>query len=190
LACKINLDGRHPRVYIVGGSGNYNWTWAGAVLRAETTVTTNSPFLNTVGGTPLNIVDRPVWKTVLIVDRPTYVIPGLDSMTIGFQYFPTFTGGSLHGLTDPNGSKVDSIVNTFTIFFQQPVLEKRLSLEFFALYDTDSAYWVQPGAHWEIGNNLRLDLYYNQFGGSEKRAGRFGAFAFASGPFFRFTYGF
>jgi hypothetical protein len=190
LACKINLDGRHPRVYIVGGSANYNWTWAGAILRAETTVTPNAPFLNVVGGTPLNIVKRPQWKTVLAVDRPTYVIPGLDSMTIGFQYFPIYTGGNLDGLTDANGSKVDTVVNTVTFFFQQPVLEKRLSLEFFALYDTDNAYWLQPGAHWEIGNNVRLDLYYNQFGGSEKRAGRFGAFAFANGPFFRFTYGF
>lgn len=190
LDCKVVLNGRHPRIYIVGGSTNYNWDWAGATFRAETTVTTDYPFLRTVGGTPLDIVKRPVWKSVLAVDRPTYLIPGLSSMTIGFQFFETFTGGNLDGLTDSNGSKIDTAVHIFTIFFQQPLLEKRLSLEFFGLFDTDNAHWLQPGVHWEIGNHLRLDAYYNQFGGSEKRAGRFGAFNFASGPFLRFTYGF
>ena len=188
--CKVVLDGKHPRTYTVGGSANYNWNWAGAILRAETTVQPNSPFLKTVSATPTNIVDRPVWKTVLAIDRPTYVIPGLDSMTIGFQFFETFTGNRLAGLTDTNGSKVDTAVHVFTAFFQQPILNKRVSLDFFALFDTDDAHWLQPGVHWEIGSNIRLDAYYNQFGGAEKRAGRFGNFSWANGPFLRFTYGF
>jgi hypothetical protein len=186
LACKVVLDGKHPRIYTVGGSANYNWAWAGAILRAETTVVPNAPFLRTVSATPLDIVDRPVWKSVLAVDRPTYVIPGLDSMTIGFQFFETFTGGKLAGLTDSNGSKVDNAVHIFTLFFQQPILEKRVSLEFFALFDTDDAHWLQPGVHWEIGNHIRLDAYYNHFGGAETRAGRLGKFCWAKGPFFRF----
>jgi len=187
----ILLEGRHPRIYIVGGSANYNWTAAGAVLRVETTVTPNAPFLNTPGGTPTNIVDRSVWKTVLAVDRPTYLIPGLDSMLIGFQFLETFTGGKLAGLTDATGAKVDSNVHIFTVFLQQPLLEKRVSLEFFGLFDTDDAHWLQPGIHWEIGNNIRLDLYYNKFGGAEKRGSRFGSnLNFVNGPFFRFTYGF
>jgi len=190
LDCKVVLNGRHPRIYTVGGSANYNWAWAGAILRAETTVTPDAPFLRTVAATPTGIRERPVWKSVLAVDRPTYVIPGLDSMTIGFQFFETFTGGKLSGLTDTNGSKVDTAVHTFTFFFQQPLLQKRLSLELFALFDTDDAHWIQPGIHWEIGNNIRLDLFYNEFGGAEKRAGRFGNFFWADGAFFRFTYGF
>src|SRR5713226_326018 len=191
LDCKVILNGHHPRIYIVGGSANYNWTWAGAVLRLETTVTPNAPLLRTIAATPTNIVDRPIWKTVLAVDRPTYVIPGLDSMTIGFQFFETFTGGRRSNVTDATGAKVDSNVHIFTVFFQQPLLEKRLSLEFFGLFDTDDAHWLQPGVHWEVGNHVRLDLFYNKFGGAEKRGSRFGSnLNFVNGPFFRFTYGF
>jgi hypothetical protein len=187
----ILLNGRHPRIYIVGGSANYNWAPAGAVLRAETTVTPNSPFSSNIAGTPIKIVDRAVWKTVLAVDRPTYVIPGLDSMTIGFQFVETYTGGKLAGLTDAAGAKLDSNVHVFTVFFQQPILQKRVSFEFFGLFDTDDAHWLQPGVHWEVGNNVRLDLFYNKFGGAERRGSRFGSnLDFVNGPFFRFTYGF
>jgi hypothetical protein len=187
----IGLNGRHPRIYIVGGSANYNWTWAGAVLRAETTVTPDVPFQSNTAGTPVKIVDRPVWKTVLAVDRPTYIIPGLDSMTIGFQFIETYAGGKLAGLTDATGAKVDSNVHQFTVFFQQPILDKRVSLEFFGLFDTDDAHWLQPVVHWEVGDHVRLDLLYNKFGGAEKRGSRFGSnLDFVNGPEFRFTYGF
>jgi hypothetical protein len=189
----VVLDGKHPRVYIVGGSANYNWTQAGAVLRAETTVTANSPFLRNIGGTPTRIIDRGVWKMMLGVDRPIYVFPGLDSMTIGLQFLETFTGGDLHNLSDATGTHVDKAVQQFTIFFQQPLMSKRLLLEFFGMLDTGDAYWLQPGVHWEAGNHVRLDLFYNHLAGSEKNSpgARFGGpLSFANGPFFRFTYGF
>jgi len=185
------LNGHHPRIYIVGGSANYNWTWAGAILRAETTVTTNAPFSSNTAGTPVKIVDRPVWKTVLAVDRPTYVIPGLDSMSISLSFFETFTGGKLAGITDASGSKVDQAVHVITVFLKQPLFEKRISLEFLGYFDTDDAHWLQPGVHWEVGDHVRLDLFYNKFGGAEKRGTRFGSnLNFVNGPFFRFTYGF
>jgi hypothetical protein len=188
--CRVVLNGKHPRIYTVGGSVNYNWAWAGAVLRAETTVTPNAPFLRNIAATPTRIIERPVWKTVLAVDRPTYIIPGQDSMTIGFQFFETFTGGSRSAMTDTFGSKVDQMAHVFTLFLQQPLFEKRISLELFSLFDTDDAHWIQPGVHWEIGNNVRLDLFYNEFGGAEKRPGRFGSFFWADGVFARFTFGF
>src|SRR5258706_1799683 len=99
----LGLNGEHPRIYTVGGSANYNWTWAGAILRVETTVTPDVPFAENSNGTPTHVVTRPVWKTVLAVDRPTYVIPGLDSMTIGAQFFETFTSGPRASLTDATG---------------------------------------------------------------------------------------
>jgi hypothetical protein len=185
---EVRFDGKHPRVYIVGGSMNYVWQSAGAVLRAETTVTPNAPFQS--GAAALKIVERPVWKSVLAVDRPTYLIPELDSMSIGFQFFETFTGGDgLHKVRS-SGAKVDQAVHQFSIFIQQPLFQKRVTLEFLAVLDTDDAHWLQPGIHWEIGTNTRLDLFYNEFGGAEKRAGRFGNFFWADGAFFRFTYGF
>lgn len=187
VPCLI-LEGRHPRVHIIGGSLNYPWDWAGAILRAETTVTPNAPFQRGAGAT--RIIERPVWKTVLAVDRPVYLIPGQDSLSIGFQFFETFTGGDGLNKARSNGAKVDQAQHTFSIFLQQPLFRKRVTLEFLGVYDTDDAHWLQPGIHWEIGNNIRLDLFYNQFGGAEKRAGRFGSFYWADGAFFRFTYGF
>ncbi len=189
LACQVVLEGKHPRIHIVGGSMNYKWDWAGAVLRAETTVTPNAPFQRGAGAS--RIIERPVWKSVLAIDRPTYLIPGQDSMTIGFQFFETFTGGKNLNKARDIGAKVDQAVHVFTVFFQQPLFRKRVSLEFFGLFDTDNAHWLQPGVHWEIGNNVRLDLFYNKFGGAEKRPTRFGSnLNFVNGPFFRFTYGF
>lgn len=193
LSCQSILRGHHPRVHIIGGSMNYRWDWAGAVLRAETTVTPNAPFQMKNPNTSIDVnrIRRPVWKSVLAIDRPTYLIPGLDSMTIGFQFFETFTGGDGLNKARYTGAKVDQAVHIFTVFFQQPLFMKRLSLEFFGFFDTDDAHWLQPGIHWEIGNNIRLDLFYNKFGGAENRATRFGSnLNFVNGPFFRFTYGF
>ena len=185
---KIRLDGRHPRVHIFGGSANYVWHGAGAVLRAETTLTPNAPFAR--GAAAGGIVERPVWKTVLAGDRPTYVFPGLDTMNIGFQFFETFTGGKHLNKVRSAGAKVDQAVHQFSIFLQQPLFQKRLTLEFLGVFDTDDAHWLQPGIHWEIGTNVRLDLFHNEFGGAEKRPGRLGNLYWADGTFLRFTYGF
>lgn len=197
LPC-VGLENKHPRIYTVGGSMNYNWLDAGAIIRLETTVTPDAPFSRFTGPganpTPTRIIERPVWKTVIAIDRPTYVIPGLDSMTIGVQFFEIFTGGNLSRVMDIGGAKMDTAVHIFTLFLQQPLLEKRVSLEFFGLFDTDQGHWLQPGVHWEIGNHVRLDLFYNKFGGAESRPGSKSLgtnfLNFANGPFFRFTYGF
>jgi hypothetical protein len=185
---QVRFDGQHPRVYIAGGSANYVWHAAGAVLRAETTITPNAPFQS--GAAALKIVDRPVWKTVLAFDRPTQVFPGLDALNIGFQFFETFTGGTHLNKVRANGAKVDQTAQLFTVYLQQPLWQKRLSLEFLGAFDTDDAHWLQPGVHWEVGNHMRLELFYNEFGGSEKRAGRLGSYFWADGAFLRLTYGF
>ena len=55
----------------------------------------------------------------------------------------------------------------------------------------ESALVAPASVHWEIGNNVRLNLFYNKFGGAEKRGSRFGSnLNFVNGPVFRFTYGF
>ena len=73
---------------------------------------------------------------------------------------------------------------------RQPLWQKRLSVEFLGAFDPDGAHRLQPGVHWEISNHVRLDLFYNEFGGSEKGAGRLGSLFRANGVFLRFTYGF
>jgi hypothetical protein len=112
---KVRFDGKHPRVYIAGGSANYVWQSAGAVLRAETTITPNAPFAR--GDSALKIVERPVWKSVLAVDRPTYVFPGLDTMSIGFQFFETFTGGDGLNKVDLPAPKSIKRCTSFRSFF-------------------------------------------------------------------------
>ena len=178
---------RHPRIHIFGGSLNYFLADAGALLRFETTFTPNAPFTESDMAT--GIIERRVWKSVIQIDRPTYIIPGQDSMAIGVGYFYTYTGGDLSQARS-SGATVDQSVHSFSVVLQQPLLRKSVLLELLAVYDTDDAFWLQPGIHWEIGNNIRLDLFYNAFGGAEKRAGRFGSFYWAEGLAFRFTYGF
>ncbi|MBI4528587.1 MAG: hypothetical protein HY695_32735, partial [Deltaproteobacteria bacterium] len=34
----LALEAKHPRIHVIGGSMNFRWDWAGAVVRAETTV--------------------------------------------------------------------------------------------------------------------------------------------------------
>jgi hypothetical protein len=109
---------------------------------------------------------------------------------LGFQFFETFTGGDGLNKVRSGGAKVDQAVHQFSIFLQQPLFQKRLTLEFLGVFDTDDAHWLQPGIHWEIGTNMRLDLFHNEFGGAEKRAWRLGNFFWADGTFLRFTYGF
>ncbi len=184
----VTLENRHPRVHVVGGSLNYPWEWAGALLRFETTLTPDAPFAR--GDAATRIIERPVWKSVFAVARPAYLIPGEDSMSIGFQFFETFTGGRKLNKARASGAKVDQAQHTFVIFLQQPLFRKRISLEFLGAFDTGDAHWLQSGIHWEIGNNIRVDLFYNEFGGAEKRAGRFGSFFWADGGFLRFSYGF
>jgi hypothetical protein len=187
LPLVLNVENKHPRVFIVGGSINYLWDRAGAILRAETTVTPDAPFQN--GATADRIVERPVWKTFLSVERPIYLLPGEDSLNIGLQFFETFTGGKLTNVRAA-GQKVDQAQHLLGFFLQQPLFRKRISIEFLGLFDTDDAHWLQGGVHWEMGNHIRLDCFYNEFGGAEKRPGRFGFFSWADGAFFRLTYGF
>lgn len=184
----VTFEGKHPRVHIVGGSVNYPLDRLGAILRFETTLTPNVPFAR--GDFATRIIERPVWRSVFAVDRPTYLIPGEDSTSIGFQFFEIFTGGRRLNKARAAGAKVDQAQHTLAIFLQQPLFRKRISLEFLGVFDTDGAHWLQPGVHWEIGNNIRLDFFYNEFGGAEKRAGRFGSFFWADGAFLRFSYGF
>ena len=184
---RLDLQLQHPRVYIFGGSLNYFSQDLGALFRFETTVTPKAPFSET--DESIGIIERTVWKSVIQLDRPTYVFPGLSSMSIGLGYFFTYTGGDLSQVYS-SGAKVDPGVHTFSAVLVQPLFRKSFNLELLVLYDTDDSYWVQPAIHWNIGDHVRLDLLYNGFGGAEKRPGRVGSFSWADGVAFRFTYGF
>jgi hypothetical protein len=194
---RVKLLGVHPRTNIFGGSMNYMWDWPGIMLRLETTFTPDFPYAKGPDGNDATVVTRrPVLKTMVSAEKSFYVIPstflGADSLSVGYQFFETYTGGHLRNAWD-SGSALDHWVTVMTWYVTQPILRKRITAEFLAVYDTDGGRWLQPGIHWEMGNHLRFDLFANLFGGkdaSARRANRFGSFYWADGVFARFTYGF
>jgi Protein of unknown function (DUF1302) len=179
---RLFTRGEHPRFWLFGGSANYPWDWASAVLRFETALIPDSPFTYP---TAAKIVDRPVWSTMFAFDRPTYLVPGMASLFVSFQFEQIYTTGDLHDLQS-NGANVDSAVQLVTLFFQQPIYRNSIDLEALGVFDTADGHWLQPGAHWQLGNNYALDVYYNTFGGS--KSSRFPAsFWWADGAWARLT---
>jgi Protein of unknown function (DUF1302) len=179
---RLFTSGEHPRFWLFGGSANYPWDWAGALLRVETAVVPDSPFTYPDAA---RIIDRPVWSTMFAVDRPTYLIPGMASLFASLQFEEIYTAGGLHHVQS-NGVNVDPSVELVTLFFQQPVYRSTIDLEMLGVVDMAGGHWLQPGAHWQIGNNYALDIYYNTFGGS--KSSRFPAsFWWADGAWARAT---
>jgi hypothetical protein len=121
-------------------------------------------------------------------ERPTYAIPTLSAMMVNFQFLETYTWGDTQNVYS-SGSQIDHAVQSVSIFVGQPLLDKTVDLEVLAAFDTSDGNWVQPGVHWDINDNYKFDLFYNSFGGAEKR--RFpGAFWFDDGCYARVTIGF
>lgn len=182
----FDLEGYHPRIEMYGGSFNYNWDWAGALLRFETSFVPNSPFVNS---TDSRIIQRPELKGYAEIDRPISWNSEFEELSVTGSFLETYNAGDTHTAFQ-GGTPIHTADENLILFLVQPLFRSRVQIEAFALYDPEDAWWAQAGAHWEIGNHVRLDAFYSQFAGAAKEAGYFGAFHFASGPFFRFTYGF
>jgi hypothetical protein len=182
----FNLEGYHPRIEMYGGSFNYNWDWAGALLRFETSFVPNSPFVNS---TDTRIIQRPELKGYAEIDRPIAWSSEFEELSVTGSFLETYNAGDTH-TAFTGGTPIHTADENLILFLVQPLFRSRVSLEAFVLYDPQDAWWAQAGAHWDVGNHVRLDAYYNQFAGAAKEAGYFGAFHWASAPFFRFTYGF
>jgi hypothetical protein len=180
------LEGYHPRIEMYGGSLNYNWDWAGALLRFETSIVPNTRF---VDASDTRMVQRPEIKGYAEIDRPIPWNSEFEELSVTGSFLETYNAGDTHSAF-AGGKPVHTADENLILFLVQPLLRSRVSLEAFALYDPEDAWWAQAGVHWEIGNHLRLDAFYNQFAGAAKDVGYFGAFHWASGSFFRFTYGF
>ena len=178
--------GYHPRIEMYGGSANYNWDAAGALLRVETSLVPNSPFVNQADS---GIIERPEWKAYVELDRPVSWNSEFEELSITASFLETYNFGNTSNAYS-GGAPIHQADENLILFFVQPLFRSRVSLEAFALYDPADAWWAQAGAHWDVGNHVRLDAYYNQFAGGAKNPGYFGAFTWASGPFVRFTYGF
>lgn len=180
------LEGYHPRIEMYGGSLNYNWDWAGALLRFETSIIPNTRFVN---ATDTQMVQRPEIKAYAEIDRPISWNSEFEELSVTGSFLETYNAGDTQGAF-AGGKRIHTADENLILFLVQPLFRSRVSFEAFALYDPQDAWWAQAGAHWEVGNHVRLDAFYNQFAGAAKDVGYFGAFHWASGSFFRFTYGF
>jgi Protein of unknown function (DUF1302) len=186
---RIRIKGQHPRFWLFGGSANYAWDRFGAILRTEAAVIPDQTFTKTYAPfSSVKLVDRPQVLLFADIDRPTYLIPNEDSMSISLSFLETYTTGHTHGV-QTTGSQIDPAVQDVVLFLQQPLFRKRIELELLQVWDTSDGHWIQPGVHWEIGDHYRVDVFYNTFGGA--KSSRFpGAFWWCDGVWSRVTVGF
>lgn len=182
---RIEYAGQHPRFFLYGGSLNYPIDWAGAILRLEQAIIPDQSFAYP---NAKKLIYRPVSMSFVSFERPTYAIPTLSAMMVNFQFLETYTWGDTQHVYS-SGSQIDHAVQSISIFVGQPLLNKTVDIEVLAAFDTSDGNWVQPGVHWDINDHYKFDLFYNSFGGAEKR--RFpGAFWFDDGCYARVTVGF
>lgn len=76
-----------------GGSFNYNWDWAGALLRFETSFVPNSPFVNS---TDSRIIQRPELKGYAEIDRPISWNSEFEELSVTGSFLETYNAGDTH----------------------------------------------------------------------------------------------
>ncbi len=173
---QVVLRNQRARLNVYGASFNYAAEDIGAVIRGELTHTPNQRYAAASG---VGLLKRDTTKFVLGFDRPTFVFPTDQAMSISLQWFQTQRQGSASDITILN-APADKSETNFSIFLSQPIMNGQLSFDFLGVIDTDHAYWSQPQIQYKPGNHWRFTAYGNFFSGSEKRAGRFGGLKYSN----------
>ncbi len=182
---QVVLHNRRKRLDIFGASFNWFWPQVGGVLRGELAYTPDQPYAGPLVplapgvALPVATVERDTVKWVVGFDRPTFVFPTDQTMSISLQWFQTRREGDSDGITILN-APADKNETNFSIFLSQPVMNAQVSFDLLAVLDTDDAYWLQPQVRYLPGNHWRIAVYANLFSGSEQRPGRFGSLSFAN----------
>lgn len=180
------LRNHRKRLDIFGASFNWFFEPLGAVLRGELAYTPDQPYSDSAGAA---LVERDTTKFVLGFDRPTFVFPTEQAMSISLQWFQTHREGDADDITIL-AAPADKNETNFSVFLSQPIMNNQLLFEFLGVIDTDDAYWWQPQVRYQPGDHWRFALYANLFSGSETRAPRLGALKFADEVNFAITYQF
>lgn len=182
---QVVLANHRKRLDIYGASFNWFWAQVGGVLRGELTYTPDQPYAGPLTAIapgvalPVSTVERDTVKWVVGFDRPTFVFPTEQTMSISLQWFQTRREGDSDGITILNGP-ADKNETNFSLFLSQPVMNSQVSFDFLAVLDTDDAYWWQPQVRFMPGNQWRVAVYANIFSGSEQRPGRLGSLSWAN----------
>lgn len=172
---QVVLRNHRDRLDIFGASFNAFWQGAGAVIRGEMTYTPDQSYADLPGA---QIVEADTTKFVLGFDRPTFVFSKDRALTISLQWFETNRDVGRNKISIL-GAPGDEHETNFSLYLSQPMRNDQMFVEFLGVYDTDGAYWLQPQLRLAPGNEWRVSLYGNFFGGSEERPGRFGSLDFA-----------
>jgi len=168
----------YDRVNMVGGSFNANLDSLALVVRGELLYAFDKRFARSAPPrnpppSSLGAEKRDEYKILLGFDRPTFIFSQTQTMNISGQVIYTRRESGPIAI-DINGAPARKQETLLTLTLSQPFYGSQYTADFLTVYDTDSAYWVQPQLRWQPNNQWRVWAYYNWFGGSENRS--FGAF--------------
>lgn len=173
---RANLLTKRERLDIFGASFNWFHPALGAVWRGEITYTPNQRYGNItpIGSTALRKNETTRW--VIGFDRPTFIFPTEQAMSISVQWFQTIRADGT--FLDLTAAPLDKKETNFSILVSQPVIHNQLFYEFLGIIDTDDAYLWQPQLRYQPGDHWRFALYANLYSGSETRPLRLGGLKF------------
>lgn len=164
----ISFDVAFPRVHLLGGSLDFQWTKADAAMRMEAAFTQGEEFANT--SRPELFSKNKVFRGVIGMDRPTFVPFISDSRTVLFsgQLFwqHIFDHETYAGPLGQSGM-VDWKDNvTGTLLIKAFLAGDRVSPQVIIARDFKArAYVVSPSVEWSISDNLKFAFGANVKGG-------------------------
>lgn len=173
---RVGLETQRKRLDIFGASFNWFHEALGAVWRGEITHVPNQRYGNVtpLGSTALK--KRGTTRWVIGFDRPSFIFPTEQSMSVSLQWFQTVREDD--NVLDLAAAPVDKRETNFSLLLSQPVMHNQLFFEMLGIIDTDDAYLWQPQIRYQPGNHWRMALYANLFSGSETRPLRLGGLKF------------
>lgn len=184
------MDITYPSIDVYGMTLNYAFDFPiNTVITFEGTYIPDHPYqakedVFNIWGIPLNQgkLERDTWKYAIQLQRFTFVFPRpANAMNIRLQLSQTI-------VEDPDDikfnsapydkelNKMDKRQSQIGFLADQYFWYNQIITSLKVLYDTDGAYYINPGLKYRHGDSWVFDIYGNILSGSEKRAGRIGYF--------------
>jgi hypothetical protein len=185
----IAFDVHYPRVNLIGGSMDFQVAPLGAAVRLEGALTRGEEFANTLQ--PELYSENKVWRSVIGIDRPTFVPFISNTRTVLFSgqlfYQHIFDHQSQRGELGNVGMPdwEDNVIGTLLI--KGFLANDRISPEIIMARDFKArAGAVAPAVEWLVTNNLALKFGANFKVGSDQQRNQWDD-ARTANPFHPFT---
>ncbi|MDR2837678.1 MAG: DUF1302 domain-containing protein [Azonexus sp.] len=160
----IAFDMYFPRVNLIGGSMDFQSETLGAAFRLEGALTKGEEFVNTAR--PKLYSSNKVWRSVIGVDRPTFIPFISESRTtlISAQLFyqHIFDHEEYRGPLGKYGMPdwQDNFIGTLLI--KAFLMNDRVSPQLVTAYDFKAHAWVaSPQVEWSLSDSLKLTFGAN-----------------------------